>query len=67
MRQVPQPLRALGSAAGLPPEQVARQQEVDKLLLNLLLRGRQPSPAARARLTRYVAGHLSRAEAFAGL
>jgi hypothetical protein len=67
MRQVPQPLRTLGTTAGLPPEQAARQQEVDNLLLNMLLRGQQPTPAVRAQLANYVAGQLSRKEAFAGL
>lgn len=67
MRQVPQPLRILGSTTSLSLEHAARQQEVDKLLLALLLRGQHPDPAMRARLTCYVAGQLDRADAFAGL
>ena len=45
----------------------ARQREVETALLVQALCGQRPSPAAQVQLQRYVAGELSREQAFAGL
>ena len=46
---------------------LARQREVENALLVQALCGQPPSPAVRAQLLRYIAGELSREQAFAGL
>ena len=45
----------------------ARQREVETALLVQALCGHSPGPAVQAQLQRYVAGELSREQAFASL
>ncbi len=50
-----------------PTGRAARQREVDNALLVQALCERKPGPSAKAQLMRYVAGELSREQAFAEL
>ncbi len=57
------PATPVGSATTL----AARQREVETALLVQALCGHSPGPATQAQLQRYVAGELSREQAFASL
>lgn len=54
-------------ALTLTSERALRQQEVDNAVFVQMLFGRQPSPAVRQQLQRYVSGELNRETAFIGL
>lgn len=55
--------RQIGESAG----RAARQREVENALIVQALCERKPGPNAKAQLMRYVAGELSREQAFAEL
>ena len=59
----PKPPVAVGTAAEL----AARRREVENALLVQTFCGRRPGLAVRTQLLRYIAGELSREEAFADL
>ncbi|MVN76484.1 hypothetical protein GO988_09115 [Hymenobacter sp. HMF4947] len=63
MNLLPTPLPSLSLTA----EQTARQREVENALLVQTLCGRRPGLDVRTQLLRYVAGELSREQAFANL
>lgn len=63
MNLLPTPPPALSPAA----EQAARRREVENALLVQNLCGRRPSLDVRTQLLRYIAGELSREQAFADL
>lgn len=53
--------------AGSCPEEAARRREVENALLVQALCERRPSLTVRVQLLRYIAGELSREQAFADL
>ena len=57
----------LPSSVNATVERAARQREVDNALLVQQLFGRRPSLVVRTKLLRYIAGEVSREQAFADL